>query len=410
LNIQKLLQPEIQKFIINNLEKNTDRLLLNSSKFPEIPMREVVTQIQIRQKATSKFPTWISTKNLIFPSNLSYQQASSEQTAQFKSELVSGKTFVDLTGGFGVDTYFFSKQFQNGFYVEQQNDLTEIVRYNYQVLGVSNVKIYPQNLTDFLAKIPANFSKKELPFDLIYLDPARRNTINRKVVRLSDCTPNLLEILPQLLKYGKQVLLKTSPLLDISQAVKELGFVQKVWVVAVKNECKELLFLLQKNHFESEFENSPENLPICAVNLENDYRQIFDFQQLDEKNTDFVVGLPEKFLFRPNSAILKSGGFKSIGKKFGLKKLHPNSHLYTASKIHPSFSGKIYRILQVCKFSKKEILKHLPDKKANIATANFPMTPSQIYQKLKIKSGGNQYLFGTTNLKNQKIMLVTERV
>jgi len=410
LNIQKLLQSEIQDFIATNLENDTDRLLLNSSKFPAIPMREVVTQIRIRQKATSKFPTWISTKNLIFPSNLSYQQASSEQTAQFKSKLVSGKNFVDLTGGFGVDTYFFSKQFQNGFYVEQQSDLAEIVRHNYKVLGVSNVKICPQNLTNFLAKVSVNFSQNQLPFDLIYLDPARQDAINRKVVYLSDCTPNLLEILPQLLKYGKQILLKTSPLLDISQAVKELGFVQKVWVVAVKNECKELLFLLQKNQGENQSRTSPEDLPICAVNLENDHQQIFDFQQLDEKNSSFTLGLPEKFLFRPNSAILKSGGFKSIGKKFGLKKLHSNSHLYTASEIHPNFMGKTYRILEVCKFSKKEILKHLPNKKANIATVNFPMTPAQIYQKLKIKHGGNRYLFGTTNLKNQKIILITERI
>jgi len=369
-------------------------------------MREVVTQIQIRQKANSKFPTWTRIPNLIFPSNLSYQQASSEQTARFKSELFSGKNFVDLTGGFGVDAYFLGQQFTHGFYVETQNELTEIVRHNYKVLKTSNITICPQNATDFLKHFLIHFPEQQLPFDLIYLDPARRDAVNRKMVGLSDCTPNILEILPQLLTYGKQILVKTSPLLDISQAVKELDFVKKVWVISVKNECKEILFLLQKN----DLENQVKNLPICAVNLEKNNTQIFDFQKLEEKNTESIFGLPEQFLFRPNSTILKAGGFKSVGKKFELKKLHPNSHLYTASEIRPDFMGKVYRILHVCKFSKKEILKHLPNKKANIATANFPITPVQMYRKLGIRSGGNLYLFGTTNLKHQKIVLITERI
>lgn len=403
MKLQELLRPEIQALIFENLEVDTDRLLLNASKFPEIPMPEVVNQIKLRQKAKSKLPTWTETPNLIFSTSISYEQASSEMTAKFKASLFSGQTFVDLTGGFGVDAYFLSQNFTRGFHIERQAELHQIVKHNYQVLNHSKINCHHSEADAFLNQLPEILPENTTQLDLIFIDPARRDLQNKKVFRLADCEPNVIELLPKLLKYSKNILVKTSPMSDISLVTKELRNVQKVWVVAVENECKEVLFWINS-------EKQPENLLISAVNLTKNEKQIFDFKQLDELNMKIGFALPSEYLYRPNTAILKAGAFKTIVQKFQLKKLHPNTHLYTASEIRADFTGKIYRILQVCKYSKKEVLKYLPNKKANITTANFPDSPTQMRKKLGLKDDGSTYLFGVTDRENKKVILITELI
>jgi hypothetical protein len=383
------------QYITENAFQDPSRLMLQASRHPDLPVPLLVQQIQARQKTRYKLPTWYQHPQVRYPANLSVEQSSSEKTAAYKAGLVRGHTLVDLTGGFGIDSFFFARHFQTVCYVERQPELTQLAQYNAQVLGAGNIRFVNAEAREFLDTFPGRA-------DVLYLDPARRDLANKKVHLLEDCEPDILTLLPQLLRKSHQVLLKTSPMLDIHLALQQLGPVQQVHVVAVENECKEVLYLLGEDH--------PACPPVIAVNLYGEnQQQSFSFDQENEDQAPVVYGEPGNFIYEPNTAILKAGGFKSLAQQFALTKLHRNSHLYTSQTIVREFPGRIFRRLATCRYQKKELLTHLPDKKASITVRNFPDSVAQIRAKTGLKEGGNKYLLATTDLNQKPILLVCEK-
>ncbi|HSI91423.1 MAG TPA: hypothetical protein VK927_09935, partial [Adhaeribacter sp.] len=262
-------------------------------------------------------------------------------------------------------------------------------------LGVSNVTFLAQNATVFLE----NFSGKA---DVIYLDPARRGNANQKLHLLEDCEPDVLQLLSTLLTKSHSVLLKTSPMLDIDRAVQQLKNAEKIWVIAVENECKEVLYQIGQT----------ENLDpeIIAVNLQpKSQNASFSFRKSQEENADVQFSEPLEFIYEPNAAILKAGAFRQLAERFGLKKLHRNSHVYTSESLIEDFPGRSFRLKTVAKYNKKVLLGIIPEKKANITVRNFPETVAQIRQKTGLKEGGGLYLFATTDMQNQPVVLVCEK-
>ena len=315
------------------------------------------------------------------------EQCSSEQTALFKSKLVNGKTAVDLTGGFGVDAYFFAKQFLEVSYVEQNLELFEVVQHNFEILNTP-IQCYQSSCEDFLLK------NTQL-FDFAYIDPSRRDETKR-VFKLTECTPNAIELLPQLLKTAKQIIIKTSPLLDIKQTLADLQLVNKVWVVSVNNDCKEVLYLVENSR--------NENPEIVAVNLSKN-TSTFSFNYESEVNTSVDFSEPLSYLYEPNASILKAGGFKSIAQSFHLKKLAVNTHLYTSKKLVVDFPGRSFKINHSLDYNEK-IVKALGIKKANITTRNFTDSIEQIKKKLKLSDGGNDYVFAIRDLNDKPVLIV----
>jgi hypothetical protein len=384
---------ELEKdFIKTHLNDDVNTLLLQAKKYSSLNIPELVWQIKARQKAKTKLSEWFENEGIIFPKILSVEQSSSEITAKFKASLVQGETLIDLTGGMGVDMAYMSKHFQQATYLEQNPELCQITGYNFQQLGIKNVEFINQNSIDFLRNNATNFS-------WIYLDPHRRDDTGNKVVSLRDCEPNVLVIKDLLFSKTDNILLKASPMLDINLAILELQNVSNIYVVAVENEVKEILFHLQKNHQEE---------PIFhAVNLPND---TLNFKKSEEKNAVVKISSPQQYLYEPNAAILKAGGFRFVAQHFDLQKIAPHSHLYTSMDLVKDFQGRTFQIESVCKLDKKEILQILSENKANISIRNFPLTVKQIREKLKIHEGGNTYLFATTDAQNQKIVIVCKKV
>ena len=388
--------PQARAFLEQHKADEPAALMLQAKRFPGLPVADLVQQIQARQKAKTKLPGWAENYDLIFPANLSVEQASSEQTAAYKAKLVTGGLLADLTGGFGVDAFYFAQQFRQVIHVEQNEALSEIVRFNFKQLSASNVTFFAGNATVFLADLPQ-------PLDCFYLDPARRGTANQKVHLLEDCEPDILRLLPELLQKSKTVLLKTSPLLDINLAVSQLKTVQKIWVIAVDNECKEVLY--QIGH---ELNPDPE---ITAVNLSPKATQTeFTFRKSGEETTEITYSEPQQFIYEPNAAIMKAGAFRQIAARFNAAKLHRNSHLYTSAELIPDFPGRTFKLKTVAKYQKKVLLPLIPEKKANITVRNFPETVAQIRQKTGLKEGGNLYLFATTDLHHNPVILICEKV
>jgi len=395
-----ILHTEVQDFINENLDKDTSDLLFKGSPFDDIPIQAMVEQIESKKRTKKKLSTWFSTKNIYYPNKLNIEQTSSEITAKYKSNLISGKTVIDLSGGFGVDTYYFSKRFKYVSHCEINAELSQIAKHNYKQLQVDNIKTIDQDGIEYLK------SKKE-HFDWIYVDPSRRNELKGKVFLLEDCLPNVPENLDTLFKYSNNILVKASPMLDITSAINELRFVKEVHIVAVENEAKELLFILKKS-----FDKA---ILIKTVNLNRNENQYFEAQFKNSTKVEF--SLPKTYLYEPNTAILKAGLFDDIT-ALGTTKLHQNSHLYTSDQLI-DFPGRRFIIKDIISYNKKQLKKLIPSQKvhpndtvgqANITTRNFPETVAQIRKKTGIKDGGNLYLFFTTNLDNKHIVLICEKV
>ncbi|WKN41419.1 class I SAM-dependent methyltransferase [Tunicatimonas pelagia] len=387
-----LRQPIVQQFIQEHEGKDSYQLALQAKKHPNIPVQLVAQQIQARQKAKSKLSEWYQTQGIIFPSRLAMEQCSSQATAEYKSSLVSGKTAVDLTGGAGVDTYYLSQSFERADYVEQNPDLAAIAQHNFSQLGTSTIQTHIGDAKTFLSS--AN------PVDLIYLDPARRDYTNQKVFRLSDCSPNVIQLLPQLLKKAKQVMIKTSPMLDINQATQDLGSVQEVHIVVVNNECKEVLYLLSREV------NQPSQ--ITAIDLTSSASPLI-FTHQEEAEATAALAEPQQFIYEPNAAILKAGAFRTVAQRWNVAKLHPNTHLYTSEKLVPDFPGRSFRLETVLPYQKKAVQAHIPGKKANITTRNFSDSVATVRKKLGLKEGGNTYLFATRTMTKERIVLITQK-
>ena len=371
---------KIQQYINANLNTDLHSLLLKKSPFPEVSMQELVQQIKGRKVAEKKFP-FLNQENIIFPPNLNLEQASSQDTADFKKQFFKGKKFVDLTCGFGIDAYFLSQNFEEITLIEQNTELLDIVKHNWEVLG-RKANFINQKLEDFLT------NNKE-KFDFIYLDPARRDNHNRKVFLLEDLSPNIIEIQEQLSDISTEILIKLSPLIDIQHLVSSLQNIYKIWIIAVKNEVKEVLVYLKKT------ENQPE---ISCINLQSSEPE-FHFNLDDEKHCQSEFSAPKKYIYIPNNSVLKSGAFNLVSEKFGLKKLHQNTHIYTSEEKIEHFPGRIFETEEI---NSKAIKK---GEQFNIITKNFPLKPEEIKKKYKIKDGGNQYLIAVKSLSGNHFLV-----
>ncbi|PSG88302.1 THUMP-like domain-containing protein [Aurantibacter aestuarii] len=384
-----ILSFKIQEFIKNNLSSNISDLILKGIPFQETLTTEIINQIEAKNRSEKKLPTWFKTKNIYYPNKLNIEQTSSEATAQFKSNLISGDRLIDLTGGFGVDDFYFSKTFQNVIHCEINKELSEIVQHNYKQLEVKNITCYNYNGLDVLKDLNQTF-------DWIYVDPSRRHDSKGKVFLLNDCEPNIVENSEVLFNYSNHILIKTSPLLDISSGLNELTHVKHIYSVAVKNEVKELLWVLEKD-----YQNA---VTVECVNIKKTSFKTFTFNLEDETLTEAEYSLPKNYLYEPNSAILKAGAFNQVAVKYNLSKLHKHSHLYTSENLM-DFPGRVFKIVSVLPYNRKSFKKYYTKSSANVTTRNFPESVASIRKKLQLKDGGTDYLFFSTNMKNEKIVI-----
>jgi len=388
-----ILNTGAQDYINKNIDADIVSVLLEKPNFDGISQKELAKQIEAKRKCRDKLPTWFGKNKIYYPNKLNIEQTSSETTATYKAQIVDGKSLVDLTGGFGVDCYFFSKKMDTVWHCEINQELSEIASHNFKILGRQNIECYPEDGLSFLKKSVKNF-------DWVYVDPSRRNDKKGKVFLLEDCIPNLPEHLPLIFEKTENILVKTSPLLDIKMGVESLKFVKEVHIVAVQNEVKELLFVLEKG-----FEGG---IQIKTIDLRQKQNHTFNFLWKDEPKVQIAYGEPASYLYEPNAAILKSGGFKSVAKTYDLVKLHPHSHLYSSDK-KIDFSGRRFAIEQVLPYSKKS-LKSMSVDKANITTRNFPISVAEIRKKHKIKDGGSRYLFFTKSINDSLLVLDCKKV
>lgn len=353
-------------------------LALQRNKYKHLSDEEwrwFLQQVEGRERTADKLPTFAAIDDWWYPVRLSCEQCSSEATARYKAQIVLGKCpngkCLDLTGGYGVDTYFLSELFSHTDYVEQNAELCRIATHNF---AAKPITIHHSTAEDFLASAGQ--------YNLIFLDPARRDSYGGKVFRLEDCTPNVVELLPALLTHGKRIMIKLSPMLDITQAVTTLSQVTwDIYVVAIKNEVKEVLLL------------SGGSGRITAIDLSKK-EQVFTFTREEEQatQTKMVNGTWSNgtWIYEPNAAILKAGAYKLIAQRFGLQKLDVNTHLYTSETLVENFPGRVWKV--------KEPTPTLPKgkeiKQANVLVRNYPLTAEQLKKKLHLRDGGTVYVIG----------------
>ncbi|MCD8403262.1 THUMP-like domain-containing protein [Tenacibaculum finnmarkense] len=390
-----ILHENVQQFISENLQSNITKLILKGSPFKNVTIQELSNQIVSKIKAKDKLPNWFLTNHIYYPAKISIEQTSSEETAIYKKNLLTGllskssaQLLIDITGGFGVDAFYFSKYFKQVIHAEINKELSKIVTYNYQQLAVKNIQTVAINGLDYLKET----SQK---FDCIYIDPSRRDDVKGKVFLLKDCLPNVPENIDFLFTKSDFILIKNSPMLDIKATLNELKFVKEIHVVAVNNEVKELLFLLNSK--------SNQSIEIKTVNILRNSTQEFSFLANEKHKTTYSN--PLDYLYEPNAAILKSGGFNEVSKAYNIAKLQQHSHLYTSKEILVDFPGRVFKVIAVYPYNKKKIKKELTMLKANITTRNFPKTVAQIRAETKLKDGGDVYLFFTTNNSNERIVI-----
>ena len=453
--LKTCVMDKAKDFIKKHLKDDVNKLAL--SKFPEdIDKQFVIRQIQARQVLSKKLPSWAENDELIFPKKLSLEQCSSELTAKYKSllsanphentrkefsdnscDLVDEKEMrvdlcqsvekkrilIDLTGGMGVDTAFLSDNFEKTFYVEMQEELCEIARHNFKVLN-KNIEVVNDNAEHFLTICDE--------VDCIYIDPARRDEYGRKMVSLHDCSPDVVELHDLLIKKAKTILIKVSPMLDIEMVKKELKDIAEIHVVAVRNECKEILISLQTT------DNRQQSLPMArsswlsAIDLRENWNFSFDEdEELDAQWT--LADAVGKYLYEPGAACMKAGCFKLLSQRYGLDKLHRNSHLYTSDKLVTEFPGRIFEVVNVVPFdkkTKKEISSRCQQStdngqqtleessklkaqssrlKASVATRNFPLSADELRKNLGLQDGSDFYLFGTTMKGEKKVVVLAKK-
>lgn len=387
-----ILNTEIQYFIDTNLNADTSSLLLKGIDFEGVDAKSIIEQIEAKKRSQKKLPTWFAAKNIYFPNKLNIEQTSSEVTAKYKANLVAGKNLIDLTGGFGVDAYYFSKQINNVSHCEINTKLSEIVTHNYAALK-TNIKCFNESGITVLKRI-------KTPLDWIYLDPSRRDNSKQKVFLLSDCVPNVKTFQELFLNSAKQVMIKTSPLLDITATLNDIQHVKEIHSVAVNNEVKELVWILEQSY--------TGGVTIKTINILKKSTQNFEFKLQNETSALVNYSKPLAYLYEPNAAILKAGAFNSVSEILNIYKLHKHSHLYTSQHLL-DFPGRRFKIENQLPFNKK-IFAKLKLTKANVTTRHFPLSVTTIRKKLKIKDGGDTYLFFTTNKNDEKRILVCSKV
>ena len=381
-----------KQFIRENLNADVPTLALKKAPVGT-DFSLALRQIEARQLLKKKVPSWSANEELLFPAHLSIEQCSSEASAKYKAGLMQGKSFADLTGGLGVDTYFISQRFQQADYVERQVELCDLARHNFAALG-SHIEIWNEAAEDFLKHCGTK--------DYIFIDPARRDAYGRKTVSIGDCTPDVVAIQDLLLEKASRVMVKLSPMLDITKALKELHHVHEVHVVAVANECKELDFVMERGY-------EGEAQCVCAnlLTRQPDVR----FALEDEKNaTAALAETVMRFLYEPNPAVMKAGCHKLLTRRYGVFKLHKNSNLFTSDILVADFPGRIFEVEAFAPFNKrvKQTLLSEVDN-ASIAVRNFPLTVAELRKALKIGDGDGIYLFATTLKGEKRVVIRTKK-
>lgn len=437
-------------FIRKHAQDDVRKLALKRPTNPNVDLKEALVQIEGYQTARKKLPLWAENPQLVYPPRISMEQCSSETTALYKQQVVrrllqglSGPlSMADMTGGFGIDFSYLAPLFDRAYYIEQQEILCRIAQHNLKVLGLKQAEVLHG---DGVERMP-----EQAPLTLVFIDPARRDQQGKKTVALSDCTPDLSAIQERIRSCSRFCMAKLSPMLDIHQALQELKGVSEVHVVSVDNECKELLLILASGETEnttgiatakkrqetdgnlasetdkaeevaankledastssnSEQSNvkKPAETRIFCVNLQKGEQQTFEYTAQEEASAEAVyTDQPGAYLYEPNTSLLKAGAYKCLCARFGVRKLHPNSHLYTSDTLYADFPGRRFRVTGSRTFSKqdlKQIARDIPQ--ANITIRNFPSTVQELRKKLKIKEGGDRYLFATTLKNEQHIIL-----
>ena len=386
------ISSETLRFIEENARADVRSLALQAKKYPQVDMAMAVVQIAGRQIAEAKVPSWYHTEGLLYPKHLSMEQCSSEATAIYKAGLVEGDSFADLTGGFGIDCSFLSRKFKQADYVERQAELCELANHNFPLLGLS-IGVHNEDGVEYL--------KQMQPVDCLFLDPARRDGHGGKTVAIADCEPDVSALEDLLVEKAKKVMVKLSPMLDLSLALKHLKYVREVHIVSVNNECKELLLILQK-------ESASSDITIhCEHILNASDHQSFSFTQEQERTSDCPLATEVgAYLYEPNASILKAGAYRSLTQTYACKKLHASSHLYTSEQFIEDFPGRRFRVEAVSGFGKKELKEFLQGmEKANLTIRNFPSSVADLRKRLKLKEGGEDYVFATTLADESKVMI-----
>jgi 16S rRNA G966 N2-methylase RsmD len=400
--IDQVLATEVQSFIEEHYQDDPNDLRLKYKTIFDIPANVVVDQISGRKKAKEKLPTWYVHKRVFYPPSLNLEQSSSEKTALQKMKVIidlggvapDQSRLLDLTGGLGVDSFFFSKACKELHFVEPNGQLLEIAKHNHQELGITNVSYYNTTAERFLDSLSTSMN-----FDVIYLDPSRRSKEGQKVFSLSQCEPDVIKLQDKIRQFTNNLLIKTSPLMDIKQGLKELKYVKVVYVISVHNECKELLFYCERN-----VTTEP---VVEAINLD-DKEYSFSFSFSGEEMAEVTHGDPMVYLYEPNASVLKSGAFKTIGARFKIYKLHPNTHLYTSDHLIDNFPGKVFKIESFVKSDAKELVKYFEGSRANILTRNYPLSVAELRKKTRLKEGGKKFLIACSGVKKKFLMVANK--
>lgn len=398
----KELSPETLAFIDSHRGDDVRTLALQAKKYPAVDMAEAVVQIAGYQIAEKKVPLWAQTAGIRYPQHLSMEQCSSEVTARYKASLVSGDTLTDLTAGWGVDCSFLARNFRCADYVERQETLCRIAAHNFPLLGLPHVRIHCADAVEYLQSME--------PVDCLFLDPARRDSHGGKTVAIAECEPDVCRLEPLLVEKGKTVMIKLSPMLDMASALRDLQYVRRIHVVSVNNECKELIILLRKATDEEETA-AGEVIISCEQVVNNSVHQHFQFTFSEEKSAGCPLAESVgNYLYEPGAALLKAGPYRLLATRYGVEKLHPNSHLYTSSGL-VDFPGRRFRVTAVSGFGKKDLKVLLEGvEKANLTVRNFPSSVAELRKKLKLKEGGDTYLFATTLASGEKVLIRGEKV
>ena len=360
------------------------RLILQQKRYPQIDLSLVAQQIEGQRQAQTKWPTLAACTDYFYPPKLNREQSSSEATARYKADLfkqLQCSTFADLTGGMGIDTYFIAQHATQSAYFEINSALFPVTQHNFCALGLPNIVCHNTDSIQYLAD-------SQSTFDLILIDPARRNSTGSRVVAFEDCTPNLLDNLHLLRSRCRHLLVKASPMIDIRQAVQQLNQVSEIHIISVGGECKEVLFLLSKE--------TTGNTQIHCVNLATaDPIVTFTSAQENDASPIFATAMSQ-YIYEPNASLMKGGCYNLLSQQYNIAKFARNTHLYTADQLIEDFPGRKFRIIQEVSLNAKEIKKIIPEGRAHVATRNYPLAAADLQKKLKLKEGGNLFIIAAT--------------
>jgi hypothetical protein len=391
-----------EKWIEEHRHDDVNELALKAAHFPDMDVREALVQIRGWQIAEKKLPLWAHTEGILFPDHLPMEQCSSQLTAEYKASLVASMpvkdSMTDLTGGFGVDAAVLGRHFRHLTYVEQREDLCRLAHHNFPLLGINDFEVVNADCVDVLPDLPHQ--------NLLLIDPARRDACGRKTVAISDCTPDVSEMNQLLLEKADTVMIKLSPMLDITSTERQLADISEIHVVSVGGECKEILILLQKTV------NLHGNSPIitCA-DITREGIQQFRFTRADEQQAmcwySSNIGA---YLYEPNASLMKACPFRFLAQHYQLEQLHPNSHLYTSNAWIADFPGRRFKVEEVLPINKQTTkqISHL--RQANVSVRNFPATVAELRKRFRLAEGGDTYLFATTLADNRRILIVCKKV